>query len=186
MAKVDRLKARARQHEANGEYGQALYLYERALRQLENAEDALPDPMLFVRVADLTYRRGQRDRARDLYVKAAAHFREQGLLNNAVAVWKRVERTFPEELEPLWRLAELHLDLNLAAEAKEHVRELLERMRRAGRSAEAVEVAERFLARSYDEEVESWLRDLQGGSGSVRTGSSGAGAPEGGSEQSGS
>jgi len=178
MAKVDRLKARARQHEANGEYGQALYLYERALRQLENAEDELPDPMLFVRVADLTHRRGQGDRARDLYVKAAAHFREQGLLNNAVAVWKRIERAFPEELEPLWRLAELHLDLNLTAEAKDHLRELLERMRRAGRKSEAVGLAERFLARSYDEEVESWLRDLQAGDGSVRTGSAGTGSLE--------
>lgn len=161
MAKLDRLKAQARQHEANGEYGQALYLYERALRQLESADDELPDPMLYVRVADLTFRRGQVDRAREFYGEAAGHFEDQGLLNNAIAVWKRIVLAYPDETSPRWRLVELHLDLNLVAEARAHLREMLAELREDGRLGEATEAAETFLARSYDEEVESWLRELQ-------------------------
>lgn len=161
MTKFDRLKAQARQHEADGEYGQALYLYERALRQLESADDALPDPMLYVRVADLTFRRGQIDRARELYGEAARHFEDQGLLNNAIAVWKRIVRAYPDETDPRWRLVELHLDLNLAAEAKSHLRDMLGELEDAGRLEDATDAAETFLARSYDEEVEAWLRDLQ-------------------------
>lgn len=161
MAKLDRLKAQARQHEADGEYGQALYLYERALRQLESADDELPDPMLYVRVADLTFQRGQVDRAREFYGEAAGHFEDQGLLNNAIAVWKRIVRAYPDETSPRWRLVELHLDLNLVAEARAHLREMLAELREDGRLEEASEAAETFLARSYDEEVESWLRELQ-------------------------
>lgn len=161
MAKLDRLKAQARQHEADGEFGQALYLYERALRQLESAEDELPDPMLYVRVADLTFRRGQVDRAREFYGEAAGHFEDQGLLNNAIAVWKRIVRAYPEETGPRWRLVELHLDLNLAAEARAHLREMLAELEEGERWEEATEAAEAFLARSYDEEVEGWLRELQ-------------------------
>lgn len=184
MANLSQLKSQARRLEAEGDYKRALHLYLRALRQVERAEDGLPDPMLYVRIADLTLRSGEPDEALGRYREAARHFTEQGLLNNAIAVWTKITRVFEDQAEALRELTSLHLDLKLVAEARSYLLRYVELLRERDDEEAAVEVVEAFLEREPDVEVEELLEALQGaGDGGAESDDEGSaeggpGAPE--------
>lgn len=162
MANLSQLKSQARRLEAEGDYKRALHLYLRALRQVERADDGLPDPMLYVRIADLTLRSGEPEEALGRYREAARHFTEQGLLNNAIAVWTKITRVFEDRSEALRELTSLHLDLKLVAEARAYLLRYVQLLRERDDEEAAVEVVEAFLERESDVEVEELLEDLQG------------------------
>lgn len=162
MANLSQLKSQARRLEAEGDYKRALHLYLRALRQVERADDGLPDPMLYVRIADLTLRSGEPEEALGRYREAARHFTEQGLLNNAIAVWTKITRVFEDRSEALRELTSLHLDLKLVAEARSYLLRYVELLRERDDEEAAVEVVEAFLEREPDVEVEELLDELRG------------------------
>lgn len=164
MANLSQLKSQARRLEAEGDYKRALHLYLRALRQVERSDDGLPDPMLYVRIADLTLRSGEPDEALGRYREAARHFTEQGLLNNAIAVWTKITRVFDDRAEALRELVSLHLDLKLVAEARSYLTRYVEHLRENGEEERALEVVEAFLDREDDAEVEELLASLEGAS----------------------
>ncbi len=120
------LKAEARSRESKGELAGALELYQQALRAAARDPDAMPDPTLHLKVADLEYRLGRMDAALEGYRGAAALYRDLGLMVNAVAVWKKVERVYPDEPESWLRLADLQLDMGLVAEARVSMRRYVE------------------------------------------------------------
>lgn len=163
MANLAQLKSQARRLEAEGDYKRALHLYLRALRQVERSDDGLPDPMLYVRIADLTLRSGKPDEALDRYREAAGHFTEQGLLNNAIAVWTKITRVFDDQEEALRELTSLHLDLKLVAEARSYLEQYVTHLRESGDEDKAIDVVEAFLDRARDAEVEDLLRRLEDG-----------------------
>lgn len=120
MAKIDELKSEARRAEARGALDRATRLYLRAISAAE-ASDSLPDPGLQVRVGDLEHRQDDPEAALEHYRRAVELYADQGLLTNAVAVCNKILRIFPDRHECHARLAELHLDMGLTADARSHV-----------------------------------------------------------------
>lgn len=165
MAKLEQLKAEARRHEANGDRRRALHLYERAIRQMRKADDVLADPRLYLRVADLTYEEGDEESAVGYYEEAAAEYAEQGLINNAIAVWTRVVEFFPSYVDCHRRLAHLFLDLNLQLEARERLRTYVDVLRGEGEVGRAVQGVEEYLERVDDPEVRELLLSIRGEAG---------------------
>ncbi len=139
MKSETQLKSEARRLESAGDYDRALALYDEALRASLRDPDAMPEPTLYLRIADLHFRAGRSVDAMEWYRGAAELYRELGLMVNAVAVWEKVVRVYPDDPEPLRRLAELQLDMGLVAEARASLRAYVEA--RTGAPAGADEAA---------------------------------------------
>lgn len=152
MSKVDDLRIEARRAEADGDHARATRLYLRAISRVQ-AEDVMPDPGLLVRVGDLEYRQDDPDAALTYYRRAAEEYAEQGLVTNAAAVCNKVLRVFPEEHSFHALLAELHLDIGLTADARDHIL----RFERVAADLEdpgpVLEALRSFLEREPDQEV---------------------------------
>lgn len=161
MAKLEQLKAEARRHEAKGDRRRALHLYERAIRQMQKSDEVLSDPRLFLRVADLAYEQGDREAAVEHYEEAAAEYAEQGLINNAIAVWTRVVELFPSYVDCHRRLAHLFLDLNLQLEARKRLRTYVDVLRDKDDVERAVAGVEGYLERVDDPEARELLASLR-------------------------
>jgi HD-GYP domain-containing protein (c-di-GMP phosphodiesterase class II) len=152
MTNVDRLKIEARRAETAGDYARAGNLYLRAISASES-EDALPDAGLLVRVADLECRQEDPEGALTYYRRAVEAYAEQGLLANAVAVCNKVLRVFPERHEYYARLAELHLDMGLTADARRFVLLLDEEAGEETDPDRILDSLRAFVGREPDEKV---------------------------------
>jgi putative two-component system response regulator len=153
MTQVDDLKIQARRAEARGDYARASGLYLRAVSASEE-DDLLPDAGLLIRVGDLEYRQGDHEGALTYYRRAVEVYAEQGLLANAVAVCNKVLRVFPEQEGMYARLAELHLDMGLVAEARRHLLHLDEAVEEREEGDERVrETLRSYLEREPDQEL---------------------------------
>lgn len=152
MANANQLKIEARRKEASGDYAAASGLYRRALDAMEQ-EDSLADPSLLVRVADLEYRQDDRDSALGYYKRAVEDYAEQGLITNAIAVCNKILRVYPEEVGCYRRLADLHMDVGLVAEARQNMLRYVDHAWERGDTGPAIAAMEEILARSPDQEI---------------------------------
>lgn len=152
MADANQFKIEARRKEASGDYAAASQLYQRALSAME-ANDSLPDPSLLVRVADLEYRQDERASALGYYHRAVEDYAEQGLITNAIAVCNKILRVFPDEITCYRRLADLHMDVGLVAEARQNMLRFVDQAWEEGKTDPAIEAMEELLARSPDQEI---------------------------------
>ena len=90
---------RARRHEDQESWGEALYLYERAIQGLE--EEGNPDPELFSRAGDLQLRLKRPKEAAASYDKAIDLYVSRTNLDGAFAVCQKVLRHLPDlSLQP--------------------------------------------------------------------------------------
>jgi tetratricopeptide (TPR) repeat protein len=152
MADANQLKIEARRKEASGDYAAASQLYQRALAAMEDG-NSLPDPSLLVRVADLEYRQDEQDSALSYYHRAVEDYAEQGLITNAIAVCNKILRVFPEEISCYRRLADLHMDVGLVAEARQNMLRYVDQAWDRGDTDPALAAMEELLARSPDQEI---------------------------------
>jgi len=157
MDSDSQLKSRARRLEASGQFEEALALYERVLRRASDDPDAMPDPTLQLRIADLHYRLGRRGVALEEYGRAAALYRELGLLVNAIAVWKKVARLYEEEPEPHQRLAGLQVAMGLVADARSSLRSFVDACSGPERDGDVAEALTGFLEATPDPAVATML-----------------------------
>lgn len=148
----DHLKIQARRLEADGDYSEAKDLYLRALRAVEE-QQALADPSMLVRVADLEYREGHEDRALEYYERAVEKYSEEGLITNAIAVCNKVLRVYPEEHDFFRRLAMLHVEVGLVAEARQNLLQYVSSVWDLDRPDRALEGMREFLDRTPDQDT---------------------------------
>lgn len=152
MEDASQLRIEARRAEAEGDYDRACRLYLRALSATE-ADESLPDAGLLVRVGDLEHRQGDAGGALTYYRRAVEAYAEQGLLTNAVAVCNKILRVMPDEYRCYARLAELHLDLGLTADARGYILEYDEAAYEDDGPEASVRALRSFLSREPDQEV---------------------------------
>ncbi|HKK07914.1 MAG TPA: tetratricopeptide repeat protein [Gemmatimonadota bacterium] len=182
MPSCTELKRQAREEADAGRLGIALETYRRAARALE-ASGRPHDPLLDVRMADLHHRLGHERMAVSAYGRAADGYREEGRAANAIAVWKRVLRLYPDHVWVNRELGDIHLEQGLVAEARRHVLAFVQAADERGEPAAAVEALEAFLGVREDEEVDHVLRAyraLQRGTADPAAGGGEAAAPESG------
>ena len=120
MEKAIDIKRRAQRCLQSGDLDGAAREYEKLTR----AEDA--EPITFVLLADLLYKRGDHAAAVKRYLEAVGAYTQAGLYKNAIAVCKKMTRLALASGLILQRLAELHALDGLATEAALYYQELAE------------------------------------------------------------
>ncbi len=114
MSKLSQLKQDAYQAGKKRNWAQAIALYEEILDKDRN------NPTVINELGDLCLRAGDTHAAVRHFLSAAQKYRQTGLLNNAVAIYKKILRYDAENQNAHWYLAETRAGQGLAIEGEEH------------------------------------------------------------------
>jgi tetratricopeptide (TPR) repeat protein len=114
-----------------------------ALRACRELVDAHPHDWSSINLlGDLFVRSGDTAAASAQFRRAADHFRDEGFLSKAAALYRKVLKLQPDD-HALAQLAEIAVAQGLLAEARQHLAELERRRRAGGDSAGADDCARR-------------------------------------------
>jgi tetratricopeptide (TPR) repeat protein len=114
LSKLSQLKQDAYQAGKKKDWDQAVSIYEKILELEKN------NPTVVNEMGDLCLKTGEASRAISHFLKAAANYRKTGLLNNAVAIYKKILRHDPENLNAHWFLAATRASQGLVHEGELH------------------------------------------------------------------
>ncbi len=118
-----------------------------ALGELEKTSDPGSDDLLTLnRLGDLLARQGRRGEAVAHYRRIAGRFSDGGFVPKAVAIYKKILRLDPDDLEATIRLGELYLLQNLRGEGRSYLLHAATRCLETGESVRAREIFERLVA----------------------------------------
>ena len=115
---VNEYLERARRHETAESWGEALYLYERAIERLD--EEGTPDPALYSRAGDLQIRLNRPADASGSYEQAVELYVRTQDLDNAFAVCQKVLRHLPEIDDVYLRIARIRAMQGYTEWARQH------------------------------------------------------------------
>lgn len=91
-------------------------------------------------LGDLYVKAFKTDLAVDCYKKVADHYHEQGFAKKAIAVYNKIYKLDPDSTEIVGRLGELYHVRGSVAEARNHYKNYADRLEKAGRASEVLEV----------------------------------------------
>lgn len=139
LSKLSQLKQDAYQAGKKKDWDQAVSIYEKIL-ELEKSNPATINEM-----GDLCLKAGEQSRAVNHFLKAAAKYRKTGLLNNAVAIYKKILRHDDGNINAHWYLAKTRASQGLLHDGEAHALHFL-------KSSEEVsgELKEIFLKRCVE------------------------------------
>ena len=120
MSKLSQLKQQAYQAGKKRDWESAVSIYKNILELDKN------NPTVINELGDLYLKSGDTSRAIQNFLSAAAKYRSTGLLNNAVAIYKKILRYDAENLNAHWYLAETRAGQGLIVEGQDHGVEFLE------------------------------------------------------------
>jgi tetratricopeptide (TPR) repeat protein len=133
LEKAIDIKRRAQRCLQSGDLDGALGEYEKLTRAEE------PEPIHFVLMADLLYKKGDAPEAARRYLQAVEAYTGAGLYKNAIAVCKKMSRLALAPAVVLQRLAELHLLDGLHTESALYYQEFAEHQAHQERFREAAD-----------------------------------------------
>jgi tetratricopeptide (TPR) repeat protein len=120
LSKLSQLKQEAYQAGKKKNWDQAIALYEQILEKDKN------NPTLINELGDLCLKAGDTSRSVRHFLNAAAKYRATGLLNNAVAIYKKILRYDAKNANAHWYLAETRAGQGLTVEGESHALEVLD------------------------------------------------------------
>ncbi|MBP7380972.1 tetratricopeptide repeat protein [Myxococcota bacterium] len=146
MGNVNRAKviAAAHKHLAKGNLRKAIKEYEKLLK-----EDPA-DIRTKLKVGDLFFRLGEKDRAVRTFEEVARFYSDQGFLLKSVAVYKQVQKMKPDDIGIHLALAELYRQIGLAGDAITQYRQAIMLQKKAGLSGQRLETARRMVELDQD------------------------------------
>lgn len=136
LSKLSQLKQDAYQAGKKRDWGLAVSIYEKIL------EIDKSNPMVINEMGDLCLKAGETPRAIRHFLSAASRYRTTGLLNNAVAIYKKILRYDSENQNAHWYLAETRASQGLLVEGEDHAVHFLD-----GSDEVAGDIKEIFLKR---------------------------------------
>ena len=141
MAKVNRAKAIANAHKylAKGDLKKAVREYEKVLK------DDPSDIRTKLKVADLWYRIGDKDRAIETFEDVARFYASQGFLLKSVAVYKQVQKLKPDDIGVYLALAGLYQQIGLVSDAIAQYKRAIALQGQAGLTLERLKTAQKML-----------------------------------------
>jgi tetratricopeptide (TPR) repeat protein len=141
LGKVNRAKVIASAHKflAKGNLKRAVKEYEKVLK------DDPSDIRTKLKVADLLFRLGDKDRATATFEEVARFYASQGFLLKAVAVYKQVQKLKPDDVDVHQALAGLYQQIGLVSDAVGQYREAIALLGRTGNSLERLKTAQKML-----------------------------------------
>ncbi len=119
MSKVSKLKQEAYDAGKKRDWGKVIVLYERIL-ELDSK-----NPALINELGDAYLKRGNVARAIEHFLDAAEKYQATGLVNNAVAIYKKILRFDGGNMNAHWFLAESRVQQGLVGEGVAHALQFL-------------------------------------------------------------
>lgn len=136
MSKLSQLKQKAYKAGKDRDWEQAISVYEQIL-ELEKS-----NPTVINELGDLWLKSGDTRQAIKNFLSAATKYRKTGLLNNSVAICKKILRHDEKNLHAHWYLAEIRSSQDLLVEGEVHATAFLN-----GGEKAAGEIQEIYLKR---------------------------------------
>jgi tetratricopeptide (TPR) repeat protein len=122
-----------------GKVAQAIGEYQQILRH-----DA-KDQATLMTVGDLYARQGDMPQAVEYFERLAQVYLSDGFNSKAIAIYKKIAKLAPNELQPLERLADLYVQQGVLSEARPLFLQIAEAHLKANHAPKAVEVLHRLL-----------------------------------------
>jgi len=157
LAKINPIKTRqeAEKAEKAGKLDQAIPLYRQLL------EDNPRDWNTINKIGDLFAKIGRMREAGDEYAKVADFYARDGFHLKAIAIWKKISKLDPAQVEPYAKLADLYAKQGLVVEAKGQYQVVSEDYLKRNRLKEAAEVLRKMVEiDSSDLKTRSRLADI--------------------------
>jgi len=104
-------------------------------------------------IGDLYVRLGKRDKAREEFQKIANHYEDKGLYPQAIAIYKKINKLDPEDVELAVKLADLFGTYGFLSEAKREYLRVAKNIEKKGEIKEVIPVYEK-LAKLDKEDFE--------------------------------
>lgn len=141
MGKVNRAKVIAAAHKylAKGNLKRAVKEYEKVLK------DDPSDIRTKLKVADLLFRLGDRERATATFQEVAQFYSGQGFLLKAVAVFKQVQKLKPDDVDVHLSLAALYQQIGLVGDAIAQYRDAIALLEKTGDAMQRLKTAQKML-----------------------------------------
>ncbi len=114
MSKLSQLKQKAYQAGKDRDWDRAIAVYEKIL-EVEKS-----NPTVINELGDLCLKSGDTRKAIKNFLSAATKYRKTGLLNNSVAICKKILRHDDANLHAHWYLAEIRSSQDLVVEGENH------------------------------------------------------------------
>jgi len=152
---IAKLKEQARTHEQREEWDAAVSIYLQVLRAA--ADEEVAELPLYNRVGDLYLRTGRPDDAVSYYEKAADHYAEAGLFNNAIALCNKALRYAPHRVDLLRKLGRFSASQGFLSDARRWFLEYAERAFHKGDVEDAFSALDDFADISDDAEIRELL-----------------------------
>ena len=120
MSKLSQLKQKAYQAGKNRNWDVAIHCYEQILELEKN------NPTVVNELGDLCLKSGETSRAVKHFLSAASRYRKTGLLNNSVAIYKKILRHDDSNISAHWYLADTRAGQGLIVEGEQHATRFLD------------------------------------------------------------
>jgi tetratricopeptide (TPR) repeat protein len=158
---IAKAKDKARNFEVRNQTEKAIDAYLDILHELENTPQLDDELALFNKIGDLYQKGGNVQAAVDMWERGASHYADGGFHNNAIALCNKILRNAPGRTQVYLTLAKLMLGRGFTAEAKQHLLEYAERMKKAGQLEAAFKALGEFadLSGGKNEEVRLMLAE---------------------------
>jgi len=129
----------AEKYAKKGKLKEAIAEYQKFLS--ENPQD------LHVRslVGDLYLKAGQKGKAVDEFKKMANFYEERGLFSQSLAIYKKINRLGPDQMDIAVKMADLYSNQGFISEAKDKYLQIASKLREAGQKKEAISLYEKVL-----------------------------------------
>jgi tetratricopeptide (TPR) repeat protein len=157
LAKINPIKTRqeAEKAEKAGKLDQAIPLYRQLL------EDNPRDWNTINKIGDLFAKIGKMREAGDEYAKVAEFYARDGFHLKAIAIWKKINKLDPAQVEPYAKLADLYAKQGLVMEAKGQYQIVAEDQLKRNRLKDAAETLRKMVEiDSSDLKTRSRLADI--------------------------
>jgi pilus assembly protein FimV len=122
-----------------GKVAQAIAEYQQILRNDPK------DQATLMTVGDLFARQGDMTHAIEYFERLAQVYLNDGFNSKAIAIYKKIAKLAPNELDPLERLADLYVQQGVLSEARPLFLQIAEAHLKSNRAPKAVEILHRLL-----------------------------------------
>lgn len=124
---------------SQGRVSEAIREYQQVLRNDPK------DQVTLMTVGDLFARQGDMSQAIEYFERLAQVYLSDGFNSKAIAIYKKIAKLAPNELDPLERLADLYVQQGVLSEARPLFLQIAEAHLKANRAPKAVDVLRRLL-----------------------------------------
>jgi tetratricopeptide (TPR) repeat protein len=157
MKALAKLKDDARKHEQREEWEKAIEAYVQVLKTTDGGAEHEAELPLYNRIGDLFVRLARPLDAVTYYERAADHYAELGLFNNAIALCNKALRYLPSRLELLRKLGQFSAAQGFITDARRWYLEYAERQLKQGAVDDAFQALEDFAQVHEDAEIRELL-----------------------------